>query len=83
MKHTPASTFAAVRDMTDFCPLEQLPRAQKLCPRCSNDEAVYFQSQQRTAETGMVSASSLPREPEAQFAYNYGIEIVLRLHHLW
>ncbi|KAF2456388.1 DNA directed RNA polymerase II 15 kDa subunit [Lineolata rhizophorae] len=30
-----------------------LPRIQKPCPSCSEPEAVYFQSQQRTAETGM------------------------------
>lgn len=81
--NTSASTFATVRDMTDFCLLEQLPRAQKLCPRCSNDEAVYFQSQQRTAETGMVSASlSLANVYCSALTFN-GIETLLRLHHLW
>jgi hypothetical protein len=32
----------------------QLPRANKLCPSCGETEAVFFQSQQRSAETGMV-----------------------------
>ncbi|KAJ5171826.1 DNA directed RNA polymerase II 15 kDa subunit [Penicillium capsulatum] len=32
-----------------------LPRANKLCPSCGENEAVFFQSQQRSAETGMVS----------------------------
>lgn len=31
-----------------------LPRANKLCPSCDHGEAVFFQSQQRSAETGMV-----------------------------
>ncbi|KAJ5942942.1 hypothetical protein N7516_003110 [Penicillium verrucosum] len=30
-----------------------LPRANKLCPSCGETEAVFFQSQQRSAETGM------------------------------
>ncbi|KAL2005399.1 hypothetical protein VTN00DRAFT_2610 [Thermoascus crustaceus] len=30
-----------------------LPRANKLCPSCGENEAVFFQSQQRSAETGM------------------------------
>ncbi|GAB1209649.1 hypothetical protein APSETT445_008430 [Aspergillus pseudonomiae] len=33
---------------------EQLPRSNKLCPSCGEAEAVFFQSQQRSAETGMV-----------------------------
>lgn len=33
----------------------QLPRSNKICPVCKHDEAVFFQSQQRSAETGMVS----------------------------
>lgn len=32
----------------------QLPRSNKLCPSCGETEAVFFQSQQRSAETGMV-----------------------------
>ena len=34
--------------------LEQLPRSNKQCPKCNEMEAVFFQSQQRTSETGMV-----------------------------
>ncbi|KAI4154526.1 MAG: hypothetical protein LQ340_001615 [Diploschistes diacapsis] len=30
-----------------------LPRSNKECPRCHELEAVFFQSQQRTSETGM------------------------------
>ncbi|CAK46160.1 uncharacterized protein An12g03900 [Aspergillus niger] len=30
-----------------------LPRSNKLCPSCGEAEAVFFQSQQRSAETGM------------------------------
>ncbi|CAG7920498.1 unnamed protein product [Penicillium olsonii] len=30
-----------------------LPRANKTCPSCLETEAVFFQSQQRSAETGM------------------------------
>jgi DNA-directed RNA polymerase II subunit RPB9 len=30
-----------------------LPRSNKTCPKCNHDEAVFFQSQQRSAETGM------------------------------
>jgi len=35
----------------------QLPHVDRECPnaRCGARDAVYFQSQQRTAETGMVS----------------------------
>ncbi|KAG8665435.1 hypothetical protein FPOAC1_010231 [Fusarium poae] len=31
----------------------QLPRSTKTCPSCQHTEAVFFQSQQRSAETGM------------------------------
>ncbi|KAK9460797.1 uncharacterized protein V1516DRAFT_677681 [Lipomyces oligophaga] len=31
-----------------------LPRSNKECPRCHGKEAVFFQSQQRKAETNMV-----------------------------
>ncbi|KAK9568110.1 DNA-directed RNA polymerase II core subunit rpb9 [Aspergillus fumigatus] len=31
-----------------------LPRSNKPCPSCGEAEAVFFQSQQRSAETGMV-----------------------------
>ncbi|KAH9887442.1 hypothetical protein F4778DRAFT_756707 [Xylariomycetidae sp. FL2044] len=30
-----------------------LPRSNKTCPSCQHSEAVFFQSQQRSAETGM------------------------------
>ncbi|EAS35487.3 DNA directed RNA polymerase II 15 kDa subunit [Coccidioides immitis RS] len=30
-----------------------LPRSNRLCPSCGENEAVFFQSQQRSAETGM------------------------------
>ncbi|KAK1763440.1 hypothetical protein QBC33DRAFT_549683 [Phialemonium atrogriseum] len=30
-----------------------LPRSNKICPVCKHPEAVFFQSQQRSAETGM------------------------------
>lgn len=30
-----------------------LPRSNKQCPHCKETEAVFFQSQQRSAETGM------------------------------
>ncbi|KAI1781338.1 DNA-directed RNA polymerase II subunit RPB9 [Hypoxylon cercidicola] len=30
-----------------------LPRSNKTCPTCKHEEAVFFQSQQRNAETGM------------------------------
>ncbi|KAK4244782.1 hypothetical protein C7999DRAFT_16978 [Corynascus novoguineensis] len=33
--------------------IAQLPRAKRSCPACQHDEAVFFQSQQRSAETGM------------------------------
>lgn len=32
----------------------QLPRSNKTCPKCKTEDAVFFQSQQRSAETGMV-----------------------------
>ncbi|KAK4123018.1 hypothetical protein N657DRAFT_656367 [Parathielavia appendiculata] len=30
-----------------------LPRAKQTCPACNHTESVFFQSQQRSAETGM------------------------------
>ncbi|PQE10835.1 hypothetical protein CJF30_00008972 [Rutstroemia sp. NJR-2017a BBW] len=36
---------------------EVLPRSNKTCPACRNEDAVFFQSQQRSAETGMVNLS--------------------------
>ncbi|KAL8641686.1 MAG: hypothetical protein Q9228_001545 [Teloschistes exilis] len=32
---------------------DALPRSNKRCPKCAENEAVFFQSQQRSAETGM------------------------------
>ena len=37
----------------------QLPRSDKMCPSCGEHEAVFFQSQQRSAETGMVRCPHL------------------------
>lgn len=39
----------------------QLPRSNKQCPSCHETEAVFFQSQQRSAETGMVRRPSRSR----------------------
>ncbi|TVY80696.1 DNA-directed RNA polymerase II subunit [Lachnellula suecica] len=33
--------------------VEALPRSNKTCPKCKTEDAVFFQSQQRSAETGM------------------------------
>jgi DNA-directed RNA polymerase II subunit RPB9 len=30
-----------------------LPRSNNICPKCQHDEAVFFQSQERSADTGM------------------------------
>ncbi|PTB66217.1 hypothetical protein BBK36DRAFT_1119506 [Trichoderma citrinoviride] len=30
-----------------------LPRSNKTCPKCGHQEAVFFQSQERSADTGM------------------------------
>lgn len=38
---------------TDVANDPTLPRAIKRCPKCNESEAVYFQSQQRAADTGM------------------------------
>ncbi|KAJ5238438.1 hypothetical protein N7468_003057 [Penicillium chermesinum] len=47
-------TYCDSRSIT-YCDdlLNELPRANKLCPDCGENEAVFFQSQQRSAETGM------------------------------
>lgn len=55
--------YALRLDMALLCCMvtdvrKQLPRANKICPKCRHDDAVFFQSQQRTAETGMVSGHS-------------------------
>ncbi|KAK0737231.1 hypothetical protein B0T21DRAFT_383247 [Apiosordaria backusii] len=36
-----------------FAQSAALPREQRTCPSCNHQEAVFFQSQQRSAETGM------------------------------
>ncbi|KAK4041090.1 hypothetical protein C8A01DRAFT_45638 [Parachaetomium inaequale] len=36
-----------------IAPTSTLPRAKRSCPACNHQEAVFFQSQQRSAETGM------------------------------
>jgi len=38
---------------TDVANDPTLPRATQRCPRCHENDAVYFQSQQRAADTGM------------------------------
>ena len=48
--HSPAESFAWLTIVF----LLQLPRAKRDCPACNHDQAVFFQSQQRSAETGMV-----------------------------
>ncbi|KAG8166199.1 hypothetical protein KVR01_004751 [Diaporthe batatas] len=39
----------------------ELPRANRQCPKCGHNEAVFFQSQQRTRDTGM-SREDLPND---------------------
>ncbi|KAF2144137.1 uncharacterized protein K452DRAFT_285365 [Aplosporella prunicola CBS 121167] len=48
--HNTASETAGVT--SDLGQDPTLPRAKEPCPKCG-EEAVFFQSQQRTAETGM------------------------------
>jgi hypothetical protein len=43
-----------IETSTNWLITSQLPRAIKKCPRCKENDAVYFQSQQRAADTGMV-----------------------------
>ncbi|KAJ5103055.1 hypothetical protein N7532_003584 [Penicillium argentinense] len=48
--------FVVMPGLCTFCGgaiLCSLPRANKLCPSCGESEAVFFQSQQRSADTGM------------------------------
>ncbi|KAL2434203.1 hypothetical protein ABEF95_004984 [Exophiala dermatitidis] len=40
---------------TDVANDPTLPHATQRCPKCGETDAVYFQSQQRAADTGMVS----------------------------
>ncbi|OCL11455.1 putative DNA directed RNA polymerase II 15 kDa subunit [Glonium stellatum] len=54
MRHEIASTVGDTAGITqDVGQDPTLPRIQKPCPTCGENEAVFFQSQQRTAETGM------------------------------
>ena len=43
-----------IETSTNWFITSQLPRAIKKCLRCKENDAVYFQSQQRAADTGMV-----------------------------
>lgn len=56
----------------------QLPRSNKACPSCSHEEAVFFQSQQRSAETGMVSFAPNPFAVPNPWLTHWP-EIILRL----
>ncbi|KAG9233958.1 DNA-directed RNA polymeras-like protein II subunit rpb9 [Amylocarpus encephaloides] len=38
---------------TDVASDPTLPRSNKTCPKCGHEDAVFFQSQQRTADSGM------------------------------
>ncbi|OMP83511.1 DNA-directed RNA polymerase II subunit RPB9 [Diplodia seriata] len=51
MSNTAAETAGVTSDLGQD---PTLPRSNKPCPKCGETEAVFFQSQQRTAETGMV-----------------------------
>ncbi|CAI6337384.1 unnamed protein product [Periconia digitata] len=54
MRHEIASTTGDTAGVTaDIGQDFTLPRVQKECPKCHEHEAVYFQSQQRTEDTGM------------------------------
>lgn len=61
-----------------FCVL-QLPRSNKTCPSCKHEEAVFFQSQQRSAETGMVSHT----DDRLNIRQLTLVEIVLCLLRVW
>lgn len=54
MRHEIASTVGDTAGITqDVGQDPTLPRISKPCPTCGETEVVFFQSQQRTAETGM------------------------------
>ena len=62
----------------------QLPRSNKQCPHCRETEAVFFQSQQRSAETGMVSLFRCLQVRLRNQANNGGmVETFLCLLQLW
>jgi len=50
MNNTAGATAGVTQDVGSD---PTLPRSNKNCPACKHDEAVFFQSQQRSAETGM------------------------------
>ncbi|KAF2003142.1 hypothetical protein P154DRAFT_111380 [Amniculicola lignicola CBS 123094] len=54
MRHEIASSVGDTAGITqDVATDPTLPRTQQPCPACGENEAVFFQSQQRTADTGM------------------------------
>ena len=53
----PGSEYA---DFLLFPFVSQLPRSTKECPQCKHNEAVFFQSQERKDDTGMVSQAPNP-----------------------
>ncbi|KAF2714783.1 DNA-directed RNA polymeras-like protein II subunit rpb9 [Pleomassaria siparia CBS 279.74] len=54
MRHDIGSSVGETAGITqDVAQDPTLPRIQKSCTACGENEAVFFQSQQRTAETGM------------------------------
>jgi DNA-directed RNA polymerase II subunit RPB9 len=55
--------FCSIESMSANITVFQLPRSNKACPKCKAEDAVFFQSQQRSAETGMVLLSSYPLDP--------------------
>ncbi|KAK7626698.1 hypothetical protein IWX48DRAFT_634609 [Phyllosticta citricarpa] len=50
LSNTAAETAGVTSDLGQD---PTLPRTNRPCPKCGETEAVFFQSQQRTAETGM------------------------------
>ncbi|KAF2686373.1 hypothetical protein K458DRAFT_416669 [Lentithecium fluviatile CBS 122367] len=54
MRHEIASTVGDTAGVTAEVGQDPtLPRAQKTCPSCGENEVVFFQSQQRTTDTNM------------------------------
>ncbi|KIV92267.1 hypothetical protein PV10_06724 [Exophiala mesophila] len=52
-QHLGATVQETAGVTTDVANDPTLPRAKQICPKCREEEAVYFQSQQRAADTGM------------------------------
>ncbi|CAN8097329.1 unnamed protein product [Discula destructiva] len=50
LKNVAGDTAGVTQDVTHD---PTLPRSDKRCPICNHNEAVFFQSQQRTRDTGM------------------------------